>query len=49
MNEEQRLEEFELSNRVIGASSCLLAFLSKNTDSNMGFQNHAYIIGTITD
>ena len=45
----QSLKELELTNRVISASSGLLAFFSKNTDSDMCLKNHVYVICPVTD
>jgi hypothetical protein len=49
MDEEQWLQEFEHSDSEICTSGCLLAFFSKDANSNVSFQNHGYIIGTITN
>ena len=49
VNKEQRLQESKLTNCVVCTSSCLQAFFSCDTNSYMGLQDHAYIIGTVAN
>ena len=49
MDEEESAEELELPDCIIRVSSCLVAFLSKDTNSNVGLLDHVHVISSITD
>jgi hypothetical protein len=49
MDKEESSEELELPDGIIGVASCLVAFLSKDTNTNVGLLDHVYIICSITD
>lgn len=49
MVKEQRLEEFKLTNSIVSTPCSLLAFLSKDADSNVRLQYHGNIIGTVSN
>mmetsp|Transcript_2404 Transcript_2404/g.6699 ORF Transcript_2404/g.6699 Transcript_2404/m.6699 type:complete len:202 (-) Transcript_2404:233-838(-) len=43
------LEESELRDSKVGCVDCLLSFLSRNTDADVRFLDHANVVGTIAD
>lgn len=49
MEEQQRLQESELTDDIVCASCCLLSFKTRNADTNMCCSDHIDIIGTITN
>ena len=49
MDKEESSEELELPDGIIGVASCLVAFLSKDTNANVGLLYHVYVIRSITN
>ena len=49
MDEEESAKELELPDGIIRVSSCLVAFLAKDTNTNVGLLDHVHIISSITD
>jgi hypothetical protein len=49
MDEEESAEELELPDCIIRVSSCLVAFLAKDTNTNVGLLDHVHVISTISD
>jgi len=49
MDKEESAEEFELPDSIIGVSSCLVAFLSKDTNTNVSLLDHVHVIRSITN
>jgi hypothetical protein len=49
MHKQKRLEMLELANSKICTARCLHTFSSCDTDSNMRLEDHAHIVGTITN
>lgn len=47
MPENQTFEMFELVNAEVSSKTSLLAFFAYNTDSHIGFEDHAYIVASI--
>ena len=49
MEEEESAEDLELTYGIIRVASCLVAFLAKNTNTNVGLLDHVHVICSITD
>ena len=49
MDEEESAEELKLAYGIIRVSSCLVAFLAKDTNTNVGLLDHVHVISAITD
>ena len=49
MDEEESAEELELTYGIIRVASCLIPFLAKNTNTNVGLLDHVHVISTISD
>ena len=49
MDEKESTEELKLPDGIIRVASCLVAFLAKNTNTNVGLLDHVNVICSITD
>jgi hypothetical protein len=49
MDEEESAEELELTYGIIRVASCLVAFLAKDTNTNVGLLDHVHVICSIPD
>lgn len=49
MEEEERLQELELADGKVSTSGGLLSFLSEDTNTDVGLQDHTDIVGSVTD
>ena len=49
MDKEESAEELELPDGIIRVASCLVAFLAKYTNPNVGLLDHVHVICSITD
>jgi hypothetical protein len=49
MDEEESAEELELPDGIIRVASCLVAFLAKDANTNVGLLDHVHVISSITD
>jgi len=47
MHEHEFPQKSELANCIVGVTSCLVAFLSKNTYSDVGPLDHVHIVGSV--
>ena len=49
MDEEESTEELELSDGIIGVSSCLVSLLSKYSNTDVSLLDHVHVIRSITN
>ena len=49
MDEQQRLQELELADGVVCGTRCLLAFLAKDANAYVRFQDHVDVVGAVSD
>lgn len=49
VEEQERLQKLELSNGIVTRPCSLHSFLTSDTNSDMSFKNHCYIICSVSD
>ena len=49
MVKHQRFQILKLPDSIVRGTHCLVTLISTNTDSNVGFGDHAYIVCTIAN
>ena len=49
MDEQQRLQELELTDGVVCGTRCLLAFLAKDANAYVRFEDHVDVVGAVSN